>query len=79
MCQSPDPSSSVFQPLGYSRYSLWVTLLRQLLLLLPLAMVFLALRPEWVWWAFPITEAAVMLVTIALYRKVHRETSEKIS
>ena len=72
-------SSSVFQPLGYSRYSLWVTLLRQLVLLLPLAVVFLALRPEWVWWAFPITEAAVMLVTIALYRKVHRETIEKIS
>ena len=71
-------SSSVFQPLGYSRYSLWVSLLRQLVLLLPLSIMFLALRPEWVWWAFPITEAMVMVVSILLYRRVYRETIQKI-
>lgn len=49
-------SSSVFQSLGYSRYSLWISLLRQIILLLPLAILFLMLWPQWVWFSFLITE-----------------------
>lgn len=66
-------SSSVFQSLGYSRYSLWISLLRQIILLLPLAILFLMLWPQWVWFSFLITEVITMLITIPLYRKVYRE------
>ena len=71
-------SSSVFQSLGFSRYSLWISLLRQIILLLPLSVVFLLVRPEWVWCAFPITELISTAVTLLLYRRVYRTKISQI-
>ena len=71
-------ASSVFQPLGYSRYSLWLSLLRQIVLLLPISMLLLWFQPELVWFSFLITEVISMVVAILLYRKVLREKIEQI-
>lgn len=71
-------TSSVFQPLGYSRYSLWISLLRQIILLLPISLVLLWLRPELVWLSFLITEVLSMGVSVLMYRKVRHEKIEKI-
>ena len=68
--------SSAFQALGRSSYSLLISLLRQLVLVLPLAALICLWDPEQVWWAFLLTEAISALVAVLLYRRVHRDCIE---
>lgn len=60
-----------FEALGKGLYSLSISLLRQLLVIPPLAMVFsLFWGLDGVWAAFPVAEALAALVAVLLYRRV---------
>ena len=63
---------AAFQALGAPMYSLVVSLLRQLVVVLPVCLVFALLSPGLVWWSIPIAEAAACGAAFLLYRRVHR-------
>ncbi len=70
-------SSSTFQALGNGVLSMMVSIVRQLLVLLPAAwLLSLSGRVELVWWAFPIAEVSSMILCTAFllhtYRKIVR-------
>jgi len=65
---------SVFQALGKSIYSLYVSLGRQLVVLVPVAWML----SEWfglraVWWAFPVAEIASLLLSVLFMIRVYRK------
>ena len=60
--------SASFQSLGRSTLSLLVSLLRQIVLLLPIAGGFLALAPNLVWLSFLCAEALACLTAVLCYR-----------
>jgi len=66
--------SAAFQSLGHSRYSLAVSLLRNLLFLLPAALVLVHIWPDGTFLAFFLGELAACLVTAFLYRSVRQNT-----
>ena len=73
-------ASSVFQALGYSVYSMVISLIRQLVVLIPCAYLIGQVTGDvtGVWWAFFIAEA-VSLVASALYlRRVNRKVIRTI-
>ena len=59
-------------PGGRANSSLVVSLLRQLVLLFPLALLLGALRPSLVWLAFLLSEGAACLTALLLYRRTAR-------
>ena len=66
-------SSSMFQALGHGVLSLWVSVIRQLGVLLPTAF----LLSRWggldaVWWAFPFAECFAVVLTSVFLRRVYR-------
>lgn len=66
--------SSVFQALGHGVISLLVSILRQLVVILPVAFIFahaFGLRETWL--AFPISEVAAMLFTAIFIRKIYHK------
>ena len=67
-------STSVFQALGYSVYSMIVSIVRQLVVLVPCAYVIGRLTGSvtMVWWAFVIAELVSLALTLAFYRRVDR-------
>lgn len=60
--------SSAFQSLDRSSCSLLVSLLRQIIFLLPIALLLVQIRPELVWLSFLLAELLTMAVSIPLYR-----------
>lgn len=69
--------SSSFQALGRSRYTLLVSLCRQLLFVVPLAWVLsLTGRLTMVWLAIPLAEALSAAMAMGLRRKMVRELAE---
>ena len=64
--------SSAFQSLGHSRYSLAISLLRYIVLLLPIALLLVHLWPASAFLCFLITEIGACLVALPLYRHVYR-------
>lgn len=62
--------SAAFQSLDYSRYSLSISLLRQIILLLPFAVLLLLLRPQLIWLCFLAAEILTFLMALILYRRV---------
>ena len=66
-------NSTFFQALGLGKYSLTVTLLRQLILIIPIAYVLSFLGLNFVWLAYPIAEIIATMVSVILQRKVQRE------
>ena len=67
-------SSSVFQALGHGVLSLVVSVVRQLMVLLPVA--FLLSRVgglDLVWWAFPIAELFAVALCTAFLRRVYKK------
>lgn len=63
-------SSSLFQAVGNSVYSLLMSMIRQLFVLLPVAyLLSLTGRLELVWLSFPIAEVAALIVSITLLKK----------
>lgn len=66
--------SSVFQALGHGVLSLWVSLVRQLCVLLPVAYVLAKVGGlHWVWWAFPIAEIFSVFMSAAFIRHVYKK------
>ena len=63
---------AALQALGAANSSLVVSLLRQLVLLFPLALLLGALRPSLVWLAFLLSEGAACLTALLLYRRTAR-------
>lgn len=66
--------STAFQATGMGVRSLIISLLRQLILILPVAYL-LSLTGEVtnVWYAFPIAEAVSLVVSIALYLNLYKK------
>ena len=72
-------SSTMFQAVGRGTYSLIVSLMRQLVVLVPaawlLSMIFHEVNA--VWWAFPIAETFSLLVSIFFFLRLYkREIAE---
>ena len=66
-------SGSVFQALGHGVLSMMVSIVRQLLVLLPAAyLLSLTGRLELVWLAFPIAELASVVMCIIFTRRIIR-------
>ena len=63
---------SAFQSLGHSRYSLVISLLRYIVLLLPVALLLIYLRPASAFLCFLITEVGACLAALPMYRHVYR-------
>lgn len=66
--------SSVFQALGHGVLSLVVSVVRQLVVLLPIAFLLSQLHGlELVWWAFPIAELVAVCLCTLFLRQVYRK------
>ena len=66
-------TSSVFQALGNGIYSMVISFVRQILVLLPVAyLMSLTDNLEMVWWAFPIAEVACLICCLLFLRRVNR-------
>lgn len=71
--------SSVFQALGKAVYSMFVSVARQLVVLLPVAFALAQLGDvDMVWWAFPISELVSALATAIFMVKIYRDIISKI-
>ena len=69
--------SSVFQALGHGVLSLAVSVIRQLVVLLPVAFVFSRIQGlDAVWWAFPIAELFAVTLSALFLRRVFRREVE---
>lgn len=64
--------SAAFQSLGHSRDSLVISLLRYIVLLLPIALLLVHLWPERAFLCFLLTELGACLVALPMYRSVYR-------
>lgn len=62
------------QGLGHSMPALVISLLRQLVLIVPLAFFFGKIGLIWLWLAFPIAEAVAFVCAIFLWRRIVRRT-----
>ncbi len=59
--------STMFQAIGKGNYSLIISLMRQLVVLLPAAYLLAKLGLSYFWWAFPIAEAVSLAASIFLF------------
>jgi len=65
---------SVFQALGNGVYSLINSVIRQLLVILPVAYLLARfVKPEALWWSFPIAEIFSVAVSTIMFCKIYRE------
>lgn len=70
---------SVFQALGKSIYSMFVSIARQLLVLIPAAYILAQLgNMEFVWWAFPIAEIMSVIVSTIFFVRIYKKLISKI-
>lgn len=65
--------SYTFQATGSNSASLVLALLRQIVILLPLAAVLLHTDPALTWWAFPIAEGVCLILALLLFRSAYRK------
>lgn len=67
-------TSNFFQACGKSVYSLWMSLIRQLIVLIPLAYLFgYAFGYQTVWYAVPLAELASVVVAMFGYRAINKK------
>lgn len=64
--------SGCMQGLGRGSESLWVALIRQLIVILPAAVLLARVSLNAVWFAFPLAEAAGLAAALLLHRRVTR-------
>ena len=70
---------SVFQALGDSIYSLWVSVARQLVVLLPAAFILAKLLGlDAVWWSFDIAEIASLAMSIFFLKKIYTKKLKEL-
>lgn len=66
--------SSSFQALGNGILSMFVSILRQVVVLIPVAYLLFKLgNVDLVWWAFPIAEIASLVFCLLFYRRMYRK------
>lgn len=71
--------SSAFQALGKAVYSMFTSIARQLVVLLPVAFALAQLgNVRYVWWAFPIAEVMSLLITLFFLARIYRTIISKI-
>lgn len=70
--------SAAFQSLGRSGDSLLVTLLRQLVLLLPVALILVYWIPEYSFLSFLLAETGACLLSLVLFVRLHQTTISNI-
>ena len=73
-------AGSVFQALGYSVYSMVISLIRQLVVLIPCAYLIGQVTGDvtGVWWAFFIAEAVSLVVSALYLRRVNRNVIRNV-
>ena len=59
-----------FQALGKGTYSLFISIFRQLVLLLPLARLFAVWHLDYVWYSYAISDLGAALMAIFLFRRL---------
>ncbi len=70
---------TMFQALGNGAYSMWVSIARQLAVLLPVAFLLsLTGNLSLVWLAFPIAEGASLLMTVFFLIRINKKTLSKL-
>ena len=73
-------SSSLFQALAHGMLSLWVSLVRQLCVLLPAGYIFSKIGGlDAVWWAFPFAEIFSLIMCIFFRRYVYKKQVDPLS
>lgn len=65
--------STMFQALGYGTYSLGVSLLRQLVIILPVAYLLSLSGLDGIWYSFPIAEGLAFFVSIFLMVRLYNK------
>ncbi|WP_245570074.1 MATE family efflux transporter [Lacticigenium naphthae] len=66
--------STVFQAFGKGMFSLYVSIARQLIILIPLAYLFsLTDKVQYVWWSYPISELASALLCVYFLRVIYKK------
>ncbi len=72
--------SNVFQAVGKGVYSMIISILRQLAVLLPSALLLKLIFNDVhvVWWCFPIAELVSLFISLLLYRKLRRDVLERL-
>ncbi|MEA4986459.1 MAG: MATE family efflux transporter [Anaerovorax sp.] len=73
-------TSTLFQAIGHGFLSLWVSLLRQLILILPLTWLlshYLGL--DYVWFSFPLAEIFSLSASILFYIKIYKKEIKPIN
>ncbi|MEN6636914.1 MAG: MATE family efflux transporter [Clostridiaceae bacterium] len=67
--------SVLFQAIGKGAYSMYLSLARQLIVLVPVAWLLSRLFHEVtaVWWAFPVAEVCTIIIALVMFAKVYRE------
>ena len=64
-------TSAFFQALGHGMLSMWMSLIRQLVALIPLAWLFAQSgNLEWVWWSFPLAEIIAFVLSLFFLRHI---------
>lgn len=63
----------MFQAVGLGTRSLIVSVLRQLVLILPSAYLFARIGVEYVWYSFPLAEGVSFIVSVLLFWQVYRK------
>jgi len=71
-------SCAAFQSLGKSHFALLTAVLRQLVLLLPMALCFVRFAPEWVWLSFPLAEGLACCAALPLCRHVYLQKTREL-
>ena len=72
-------AGSVFQALGKSIYSMFVSIARQLVVLIPVAYILASLgEVTAVWWAFPIAEIMSVIASLVFFIRIYKKTVVKI-
>ena len=75
--------TSAFQALGKSLYSMIVSIIRQLVFLVPLAYILARYgagigNNDLVWWSYPIAEIAALTVSLLFFRHMYKTLSAKL-
>ena len=72
-------SSNMYQAIGRGKYSLVMSVMRQLVVLVPVAWLLAKLTHDvgMVWWAFPIAEAVSLAVSIVFFVRLYKTELKK--
>ena len=72
--------SSAFQSLDKAVYSMFISIARQLVVLLPVAYLLAQVATvDLVWLSFPIAEVAALLLTLLFMKKLHKDVISKLA